>query len=356
MNKRRKRRNTVRYLTGAVVFLLVLIIFGVILIIRSKDSGEDGGSVQTGMMSVSEAEAVPVTEVTSDTPIEQTGETAAPFVVYPERTKGSKEFSSEYDAEYAVLIDAETNEIVSYRNSSKKMYPASLTKVMTLIVAVENNSDLSETIQITSDMVDPFIWLDASRAGFLPGETPTVEDTLYGMILMSGADAALAVAVHTSGSEEAFVELMNEKAEQMGLKNTHFTNTVGLHDEDNYSTAEDMALILEYALRDKECRDVLSAVEYKVAPTEQNPEGLTFESTLFSRMYGDEMPNVIIQGGKTGYTDESGNCIETFAEVNGRTYILVFAGGKTRWNMIYDTLSAYSVYCAGGDPYVPPAR
>jgi D-alanyl-D-alanine carboxypeptidase (penicillin-binding protein 5/6) len=145
---------------------------------------------------------------------------------------------------------------------------------------------------------------------------------------------------------------MNQKAEDMGLAATHFTNVVGLHNDAHYSTAADMAMILEYAVNNKTCRKILSAYEYKFPKTKQNPEGLTFTSTLFTRMYGDEMPNVKVLGGKTGYTDKAGNCIESFAKIKGKTYILVMCGGTTNWNMIYDTLSAYSVYAAGGDTYV----
>ncbi|HRR76501.1 MAG TPA: serine hydrolase [Ruminococcus sp.] len=358
MNKRGKGKTEPRYLRiGAVVFLLILIFFGIVLSSSScravtADNADEQTDARTSAAAVSDAEeSEPISGEYSD----HAGETAASIVVYPRKTNKTKELSKDYDAKTAVLICTDNNEIIADRNSTKKIYPASLTKVMTLVVAVENISDLSEKVTITYEMVEPMIELDASRAGFIPGETPTLEDVLYGMILMSGADASLAVADHVAGSEEAFVRLMNDKAKEMGLKDTHFTNTVGLHDEEHYSTAADMAVILEYAVRNDTCRKVLSAYEYKVAPTEQNPDGLTFESTIFSRMYGDEMPGVVVKGGKTGYTDEAGNCIESFAVIEGKTYILVLCGGTTNWNNIYNTLSAYSEYCAGGKPYEPPA-
>ncbi len=235
------------------------------------------------------------------------------------------------------------------------MYPASLTKVMTLIVAVENIQDFSDTHLISAEMIDPMIEQHASRAGFAAGETPTVEQLLYGMILPSGADASLALAEYVAGSEEAFVALMNEKAEEMGLKNTHFTNVVGLHHEDHYSTAVDMGLILEYAIENETCKKILSEFQYQIPPTEYNPEGILLTSTMFSRMTGTEMPGVTIKGGKTGFTDEAGQCLMNFAEVNGKTYIMVLSGGTSRWQIVYNNLSAYSVYCAGGEAYVPPA-
>ncbi len=354
MNKRRKRRKIRYFRIGAAVFLLVLIIFGIVLASSAcrKESADD--TVQTDVntiMSVTETSGVSPSEIIS----ESTGETAASFVVYPDKTEESVKFSDEYDAKYALLVDIDENKVIAYKNENIRMYPASLTKVMTLIVAVENISNLSDTVVITDEIVNQMIYQNASRAGFFPGETPTLKDVLYGMILPSGGDASLAAAEYVSGSEEAFVELMNDKAKEMGLKNTHFTNVVGLHDEKHYSTATDMALILEYAIQNDICREILSCYEYAIEPTVQNPEGLLLTSDLFSRMYGDEMPDVLIKGGKTGFTDEAGNCIESFAEVNGKKYILVLCGGTTNWNNIYNTLSAYSVYCADGKPYEPPS-
>lgn len=353
MNKRRKQRRIANlFKAGTAAFLLVLIIFGIFTAVRLID--RSGGTVPA----VSTDEQAHGTEqpYITETATEQTEEAAVPFVVFPEKTDRSVKFGSDYDARNALLICVDDNEVIAYKDEHVQLYPASLTKIMTLIVALENNDDLSVTIPITHDMVAPYIALDASRAGFVPGETPTLRDVLYGLILCSGADAALAAAEYTSGSEEAFVELMNQKAQELGLRHTRFANVVGLHDKNNYSTAEDMAVLLEYAIQDDLRREILMTEEYEVAPTELNPEGLTFKSTLFSRMYGDEMPGVKINGGKTGYTDKAGSCMATFAEVGGKTYILVLCGGTTPWNVVYNTLSAYSVYCAGGEPYVPPAE
>lgn len=354
MNKGRKQAVFTRCLMfGAAVFLLVLIAFGIVLV-RSASGKKGAESAEMTAITLAASETYTDTSFEGEKET-QIREPAASFVVYPERNNKSVEFSEDYDAKSALLICCDSNEVVAYRNEKERIYPASLVKVMTLIVAAENAGDFSETVTVTDEMVYPLNELEASMAGFMPGETFALEDALYGMILESGADAALAVAVHTAGSEEKFVELMNRKTVELGLKDTHFTNVVGLHHEENYSTAADMAVILEYALRNSRCRQFLERYEYTTAPNEQHPEGLKFTSTLFSRMYGDEMPGVKILGGKTGYTDEAGNCIETYAEINEKTYILVICGGKTNWNNIYDTLSAYSVYCAGGKRYEPPA-
>ena len=353
MNKRRKQwRNANLLRAGTAFFLLVLIFGGMTAAVHPVEHNRR--TVSVNALSDDFVVATGILSENSVTTTEQAEETLVPFVIYPEKTDKSKEFTRDYDAKNAILIDVDDSEVVAYRNEQIKLYPASLTKIMTLIVAVENIDDLSATVQITNDMVAPYIALDASRAGFEPDETPTLKDVLYGMILCSGADASLAAAEYVAGSEQAFVRLMNDKCQEIGLKNTHFTNVVGLHDKDNYSTAEDIAVLLDYAIQYPVCYEVLTAVEYKVPPTEQHPEGLTFASTLFSRMYGNEMPSVKVIGGKTGYTDEAGNCMATFAEINGKTYILVLCGGKTNWNNVYNTLSAYSVYCTGGKAYTPP--
>ena len=349
--KRKGKKLKIRWFrVGVAVSFPVLIIGSLISLISliNKDK-DDARSIINTVMTAG------TTEINSDTAGESlTGDPATSFVVYPEKTKNTEIFSGDYDAKNALLMCVDDNEIIAYKNMSTKMYPASLTKVMTLVVAVENIEDLSDTVLITEDMIYPLLQLDASMAGFQPGETPALMDVLYGMILPSGADAALAAAVYVSGSEEAFVELMNKKAGELGLRNTHFTNVTGLHHEEHYSTAEDMAVILEYAIRNETCRKVLEKYEYTMPPTEHHPDGLTFTSTIFSRMYGNEMPGVTVRGGKTGYTDQAANCIESYAEIGGKTYILVLCGASTRWNTIYDTLSAYSVYCTGGEAYIPP--
>ncbi len=351
MNKRRKRKYRIHYFRiGMAAFLLVLIIMGIVFIFSSCGDDSPDDTVKTGF------NVTATTAVTQPPPVTTTVTTTAavPFIDYPTLKSDTIEYDEETDTKYAVLIDTETNEIIAQKNYNVRMYPASLTKVMTLLVAAENISDLSDTVLITADMIDPMIDMHASRAGFCAGETPTLEQVLYGVSLPSGADASLAAATYVAGSEAAFVQLMNEKAEKMGLKNTHFTIVVGLHDDNHYSTAEDMAIILQYALQNDICREILSTYQYFIPPTEYNPEGLLLTSTVFSRMEGTEMPGVVVQGGKTGFTDQAGQCLETFAEINGKTYVLVLAGGVSKWQAVYITLSSYSVYCAGGLPYDPP--
>ncbi len=253
-------------------------------------------------------------------------------------------------SEYAILIDVEKNEVVAHKNGDVKMYPASMTKVMTLIVAYENIEDMNETFTFDYTITDPAYKAGASVAGFLSSETVPMIDIMYGIALPSGADATTAAAVKVAGSEEAFVELMNEKVEAMGLKNTHFANASGLHNADHYSTAHDMAKILQYALNIPLLEQILSTYKYTTMPTEQHPEGLLLVSTVFSRMYGDEPEVAEVIAGKTGYTHEASNCLASCAETpDGRRYILVTGKALStaeegQYGAVFDAIEIYKNY------------
>lgn len=248
-------------------------------------------------------------------------------------------------SKYAILIDTDSHTVVASRGGEEKIYPASMTKLMTLIVAVEHIADFNDTYTFTYQIINPPTLAGASVAGFSVGETVPLIDLLYGTALPSGADATSALADYIAGSEEVFAELMNEKAEMMGLDSTHFVNASGLHNSDHYSTPHEMALILEYALEIPLLRDVLSTYQYTTTPTEHHPSGLLLTSTLFSRMYGDEPEVAEVFAGKTGYTIEAKNCLASAAKTeDGRTYILVTAYADGSYAPIYDAIDVYKKY------------
>lgn len=265
----------------------------------------------------------------------------------PFKTNRTKEMNADYVTAYnSILIDADTCEVLARRNSLVKMYPASMTKVMTLLVAAEHldESQMSDTFTMTYELLHPLVEANASRAGFEVDEEVTVKDMLYALILPSGADGAVGLCEYISGSEEEFVKLMNEKAEEMGLKNTHFTNSSGLYDKEHYTTCEEMAMIMREAMKDPLCREILSTYLYTTSPTEIHPEGIPLASTMFSRMYGTEVEGVVITSGKTGYTDEAGQCLVTYAEKGDRNYILVLAKDIEKYQAVYSTFYAYENY------------
>lgn len=121
---------------------------------------------------------------------------------------------------------------------------------------------------------------------------------MYGIALPSGADATTAIAIYLCGSEDEFVKLMNRKVEELGLKNTHFTNASGLYDPNHYSTATDIAMLMSAVMENDTCREILGTYQYTTTATEQHPEGILLESTMYSRMYGNEVTGISIDAGK----------------------------------------------------------
>ena len=247
----------------------------------------------------------------------------------------------------AVLADLETGKTLAEHNSREKIYPASLTKIMTAILAIENTEDLNGTITLPSGFFEKLYVEDASMAGFEPGEEVLLKDLLYGILLPSGAECCLAFAENISGSEEAFTELMNQKAKALGMENTHFCNSTGLHNPNHYSTVEDILILLQYALKNQVFRAAFTSQSYSTAPSEQHPQGFTFYSTMFKYLDSAEVAGGEILGGKTGYTEEAGLCLASLADINGMEYILVTAKAAVGTHAAaenYHILDAISVY------------
>ena len=288
----------------------------------------------------------PPQTVGTQPPVESAVVEEIPAVVYPV-DEGATGFAATVDAGSAVLVDITDNRVIAARGAERQVYPASVTKVMTVLVAVEHLTDYTATFEMPFEMLNQLFIEEATVAGFLAGEKVCMTDLLYGAILPSGADATQALAMHIAGSEEGFVRLMNEKAAEMGLRNTHFTNTSGLHDPDHYTTALDMAMVLREAMENPLCRQVLTAVTYTTAVTEQHPEGIQLFSTMFGRMYGTEPKVATIIGGKTGYTSQAGHTMASYAVgEDGHDYIFVSMQGSNRWEATYDAIEVYAYYCA----------
>lgn len=246
---------------------------------------------------------------------------------------------------YAILVDLESGNVLAEHDAQAKIYPASLTKIMTAVLAIENTEDMEEVMILPADFFQKLYTEDASMAGFQPGERVRLKDLLYGILLPSGAECCMAFANRIAGSEDEFVRMMNRKAEELGLKNTHFCNATGLHDPEHYSTVEDISILLQYALRDENFRAAFTSSRYSTLPSEQHPEGFTFYSTMFQYMDSTEVTGGNIIGGKTGYTEEAGLCLASLAEVAGKEYILVTAKANgTHQTEQYHILDAIDVY------------
>ncbi len=244
-----------------------------------------------------------------------------------------------------ILISLDDKEILLDKLSDERIYPASLTKIMTAILAIENLPDLDEMIHLSEDMFQELYFENASMAGFLPNEDVTAIDLIYGVLLPSGAESAIGLADAIAGSEENYVKLMNKKAEKLGMNNTHFTNSTGLHNTNHYSTVKDIAILLEYALQNNTFREVYTSERHTTRETNLHPDGITLRSTMFKKMETQDVNGGIIEGGKTGYTEEAKLCLASLAKIDGKEYILVTANAEgSPQTEQFNILDAFSVY------------
>lgn len=244
-----------------------------------------------------------------------------------------------------ILVQLDNHSILLDRNSDEKIYPASLTKIMTAIVAIEKLQDLHENIKLSSSMFQGLYGNDASMAGFKPEENVPAIDLLYGVMLPSGAECCIGLADKIAGSEEKFVEIMNEKAIKLGMKNTHFTNSTGLQDSKHYTTVKDLSTLLSYALQNNTFRKIFTTSRYSTSSTNKHSGGITFQNTMFKNMQNPVIDGGKIIGGKTGYTEEAGLCLASLAQKNSKEYILVTAGARgDHKSEQYNIDDAYAVY------------
>lgn len=216
--------------------------------------------------------------------------------------------------------------ILGEENADESIYPASLTKMMTVLLAAENFDDLDASVTLDEELFSPLWAANASLAGFEPGEVVTVQDLLYGALLPSGAECCAAIADRLDGSEAAFADRMNRRARDLGMENTHFVNATGLQDSEHRSTVRDLAILLDAALDDPTFREVFTAQRYSTSPTNLHPDSITVYSSAFSLLQDADLGRMTLLGGKTGFTDEAGLCLATLAEADGTEYILITAG------------------------------
>ena len=274
-----------------------------------------------------------------------TGETAPSGGYTAVATENTASVPGEVVSSYAIMVNTQTGEIMAQKNAKTIINPASMTKVLTVLVAAEHVTDLDDTFTITQEITDYSFKNDCSNVGWEVGEVVTVRDLFFGTVLPSGGDAAVGLAEYVAGSHEAFVDLMNQKLEQLGLSSTaHFTNCVGLYDENHYCTVYDMAMILQAALDNPICREALSAKTYTTTATEQHPEGLLI-SNWFLRRIEDKDAGGFVLAGKTGYVVESGSCAASCAlDGEENEYICVTANSTSSWRCIYDHVEIYKTF------------
>lgn len=235
------------------------------------------------------------------------------FTIYTPATHASVNVS----AESAILMDQTTGRVLYEKNADNPDLIASITKIMTAIIAIESGK-LNEKVRVSQNAV----YTEGSSIYLQEGDRFTLEELVYGLMLRSGNDAAVAISEHVGESEEGFVYLMNEKARWLGMSNTHFDNPHGLDSETHYSSAYDMAILMRYASQNETFQKISSAKEYK-------PEGRSYswknKNKLLTQLYQ------YCTGGKTGFTKAAGRTLVSTAEKNGQTLIAVTIDAPGDW-------------------------
>ncbi|MBD7936016.1 D-alanyl-D-alanine carboxypeptidase [Cytobacillus sp. Sa5YUA1] len=222
-------------------------------------------------------------------------------------------------ARNAVLIEQESGRIIYDKAANDQNRIASITKIMTAILAIESNK-LEEKVKVT----DTILKAEGSSIYLKPGEEIKLEDLVYGLMLRSGNDAAVAIAEYVGGSLDGFVYLMNQKAEEIGMTNTHFENPHGLDDHENhYSTAYDMALLTRYAMRNETYQEIAGTKSYR---SENRDYSWNNKNRLLTQLYK------YTTGGKTGYTKRAKRTLVTTATKNNLDLIAVTLNGPDDWN------------------------
>lgn len=228
-------------------------------------------------------------------------------------------------SETAVLIDAQTGAVLYDKGMDEYRYPASTTKLMTLLVAIENSSP-KDTVTFTETGIRD-VTLESSNINAQLGETMTMKDCWMAAYIKSANEVCAQIAEYVGGTEAEFVEMMNQKAEEIGCTHTHFTNASGLPDEDHYSSAHDLAKIMRAALRNKRFCQVLKCTNYKIAATNLS-EARVMHTHMPLMAQESNLYYEGCLGGKTGVTSEAGNTLVVAAERDGRTYIAVTMRGS----------------------------
>lgn len=242
----------------------------------------------------------------------------------------------------AALFDVEGKKVDYAYNIHEKMYPASLTKLMTALVALEKGN-LSDTVTVSANADSGKFSYDEQTCGIKEGDTLTLEDLLSGLLIYSGNDNAVAIAEHVGGSVDAFADMMNEKAQEIMATNSHFVNPNGLHDDNHYTTAYDMYLIFNECIKYDKFIEIISADSYtaKVTGADGKTRKIKWEPTNYYALGDAALPKTgTIIGGKTGTTLKAGNCLILLDEsADKKQYISIVMGATTK-ELLYQDMTA----------------
>lgn len=249
----------------------------------------------------------------------------------------------EIESPNAVVMEVSTGTVLYEKNAHEQHYPASITKIMTTLLALENSS-LDETVTFSEEAVYS---TEGSGIARDVGEEMTMEQTLYAVMLESANECAYAVAEHVAGSKDAFVDMMNERAEALGCTDTHFSNPHGLTEEDHYTSCYDMALIAREAYQNEMFRTLIATETYQIPPTNKHPDEITYLQNHNEMIHAFRTNGKYIYeyctGGKTGYTAAANSTLVTFAQKDGMTLVCVIMNTQSpaQWT---DSIALYNYY------------
>ena len=250
----------------------------------------------------------------------------------------------EISAKAGMLVSLDTGEILFEKNIDDKVYPASITKIMTSILMLESGKYQPDTkIAMTEEVLDMILGTGSVVSNLKAGEEITLQDLLYYVQMSSAGDCAYLAAIYYAGSIEAFVDLMNAKAKELGLTGTSYSNPIGLHDENNYTTVRDIYTLTKYALKNETFKTVSETPRYTVPATNYSGSR-TLSTTNFLQ---DTTTNYYYQyakGVKTGFTDEAGRCLVSTASYNGYNYLCVLMGCPANMGKRYEFLESKELY------------
>lgn len=372
MRIRRRRRRKIRwFVTKLLPFCLICAgilvgvgfgIRGIVNLVRENGSDKriEADNIQDSPIEIGD-EAEPTLVGSDDTALAMGEDTVYAEVDTQENVQAEEEPLHANDKYYAdkadytgdlpdnalctngIYIDVNKKKIVLNRGGEDRIIPASMTKVLTLLVACEHITNIDDTYAVTADATWYAYHNDLSSVGFANDEVVSIRDLLYGTILPSGGDAAMSLAMYVAGTHEAFVDMMNEKVAELGLsETTHITNCVGLYDENHYSTCYDIAIIMMAAMDNELCRQVLMEHKYNTSKTPEHPDGIEI-SNWFLRRIEDKDCGYFVAGAKTGYVKESGfNAVSLAIDDDGNEYICVTINSGGNWKCIYDHVRIYS--------------
>jgi len=243
-------------------------------------------------------------------------------------------------SEAAILIDAESGRVIFEKNCDEVLYPASTTKMMTAILVLENLQ--LDTVVVASRQAVLSIPAGGSNMGLVEGEQLTVEQLLYGVLIASANEACNVLAEYMCGDTDEFVVLMNKKAAELGMTNTKYLNTHGLHVPEHHSTARDLAILAQYAMQNKKFRDMVATSEYLIEPTEKYPQERRMYNTnyLISSKQNASYYYPKAIGIKTGYTSQAGNCLVSAATHAGTEFIAVTLNAAPQTDAIYSFIDS----------------